>query len=237
MRLLLRLTHIVGLSVLLLGCSVNVTDVQRIEISLYDDDKLNIKLAEDLMYYNGGYIAHHVLSLDEKTAKGIKLGYFVRSSDNTAFYQITYRLDNAAVLANHSNLQDEFESFIPRLAELHVEKEPVFEALKPMGRQVARDFYGDDPGAIWDSSSELLKSRVSRERFLELATSLKETYGEIASLDWLRGQYYQAFQGQPETISLFFKLEFENGKSNTFRTSVMEGVEEKSLVGFGVQPL
>ena len=94
----------------IIGCNFTVTDIQDIKIDYYAENEKNVKLAENLMHYDPRYVASKIPAFDESTSNGIRLGYFIRSSDEKPSYRITYNLKKPSVVANLAELKERFSS-------------------------------------------------------------------------------------------------------------------------------
>ena len=216
------------------GCNYVVTDIQDIEINYYLENEKNIKLAENLIYYDPQYIASKIPAFDENTSKGIRFGYFIRSSDKKPRYRITYNLKKPSIVANLAELKEGFENFIPALAAFHVSKESIFVELKPIGKSWAKSLFSESAGTLLSESSTLLKKLVSSNRFLEISAQLQKEYGKPLKISFVRAQYYEAFGKIPESVSLFYLAKFDNKKSKMVRISIHQQGQKWLVMGFKI---
>lgn len=218
---------------LAIGCELNVTDTQHIDIKHYQDNDKNKKLAEDLIYYDTRYVATKVPLLTEETAAGIQLGYFIRSTDNKPVYQIKYNLKNPGIASNLDEFKKQFSEFIPKFAAFHASKEPTFIKLQPVGRLWASNMFTDKASALLNESSTLLKNSVKPDQFLKMTSELSKAYGKPQSLYFVRAQYYEKFSDLPESVSLFYEATFSNHNKLMIRISMHE--QDKAWVVMGFQ--
>ena len=230
---ILKYIIICVISITAIGCELNVTDTQYIDIKYYDDNNKNKKLAEDLIYYDTRYIASKVPLLNEKTGSGIQLGYFIRSSDNKPSYKITYNLKNPSVASNIEALKKQFNDFIPSFSSFHASKEPIFKQLQPLGSLWASQLFTDDAGSLLNESSIILKKSVTPKQFLKITSELQKTYGKPVSMKYVRSQYYEKFSDVPESVSLFYIASFSNQNKLMIRISMLE--QDKDWVLMGLQ--
>ena len=214
------------------GCTTDVTEIQSIDIDYYEDNEKNAKLAEDIIYYDGRYIASHIPAFDEKTSQGIKLGYFIRSSDGKASYRITYSRKNLSVSANIDELKKGFESFIPKLASDHASKSGLFKQLSPKGKKWVESLFSGAQDTILSESSEQLISQVNQDQLSELSAKLSSDYGASPKLEFIRGQFYKKFSDAPELVSLHYLAKSDNGKSMAVTVSTNEVGGKWVLLGF-----
>jgi len=221
---------------LMLGCSFDVNDTQIIDIEIHQDNEKNAKLAEDLIYYDPRYIAHKINSYNEQTARGLKLGYFVRSSDGKASYRITYSLKLPAVVSNHETLKAEFEAYIPQLAAFHASKEKLFKKLSPVGEKWANSMLEQSATTILVKSSSLLRDTVTEKKFADFLENISAEYGKRESTVYVRAQYYEAFENIPESVSLYYKQSFSSKKNAMVRISMHQEGGKWLVMGFNVQP-
>jgi hypothetical protein len=226
----------ISISILLTGCSLNVDDIQSIDIDTYDDNNENIKLAEDLIYYDPRYIAYKVPSFNEKTAKGIKLGYFVRSSDGKPTYRITYSLKVPSVVKSLDSLKSEFESYIPELAKIHASKKDLFNKLSPAGEAWAISFFNSSAPEVLKASSAILQETINPEQLGGMQEKMLNEYGELKITSYFRAQYYEEFENIPESVSLYYSQEFSSSKLLVFRVSMHQQKGEWVVMGFNIQP-
>lgn len=219
------------------GCSVNISDTQDIPIVLYEENERNIKLAKDLIYYSRQYIAREVPTLNMVTSDGIRIGYFLRSSDRRPSYRITYAIDSPTVAMNLTKLKSEFEAYIPKLAQTHKSKEPLFASLRPLAEEKTKEIFGDESETIWYEGSQLLRDSTSLQKFTDFTSSLRDSYQGLTAIFYLRSQYYEAFAGMPEHVSVFHRLKFENGRESIVRLSLTETDGNWLVIGFKVDPV
>ncbi len=218
------------------GCSFNVNDVQFIVIETYPETEKNVKLAEDLMYYDSRYIAYKVPSLNESTAKGIKLGYFVRSEDGKPGYKITYSMKVPAVASNIDSLKSDFKTFIPKLAKFHASKDELFRNLSPKGQDWARSLFSRSTENILSSSSSLLRDSMTEEQLTAAIKNLLSEYDVPISTDFIRAQYYEEFEGIPEFLSIHYLQTYKNDKKALIRVNFHQENGSWAVMGFGVGP-
>lgn len=218
------------------GCSYNVNEIQSIDIDTYSEAEKNVKLAEDLIYYDPRYIAHKVPSLNEATAKGIRLGYFVGTSDGKSSYRITYNMKVPAVAVNIESLKSDFEEFIPKLAAFHASKSELFIDLSPRGAEWANSLFDSSAKEILSASSSVLRESITIEQLTNAVNSISSEYGTPSSTAFVRAQYYEAFAGIPESVSLFYLQTFPNEKKSLTRVSFHQENNNWVAMGFRVEP-
>ncbi len=218
------------------GCGFDVNDIQSIDIETYPDADKNVKLAEDLMYYDPRYIAYKVPSFNESTAQGIKLGYFVRSSDGKSSYRVTYSMKVPSVASNIDSLKSDFETFIPQLAKFHASKDELFNKLSPKGQAWANSLFSRSAEDILSTSSSLLRESITTEQLTTAVKNMSSEYGTPISTDFIRAQYYQEFGGIPESVSLYYLQTYKNDKKAFIRVSFHQGNGSWAVMGFRVEP-
>lgn len=232
-----KIIAFVSLSIVMVGCNFNVTDMQDIEIDYYSDNEKNIKLTKDLMYYDPQYIASKVPALNEDTGDGIRLGYFIRSSDKKPSYRITYSLKNLSVASNIEELKKQFEDFIPKLAEIHASKEAVFVELEPVGERWIREFFSGSVQTLFIDSSTILKNAISQEKFLKFSSQFINEYSKPLEMSFVRAQYYEAFGEFPESVSLYYLTKFHDKKALMIRVSLNQENEKWLVMGINLEPI
>lgn len=218
------------------GCSFDVNDIQSIDIETYAETDKNVKLAEDLMYYDPRYIAHKVPSFNESTAQGIKLGYFVRSSDGKPSYRVTYSLKVPAVASNIDSLKSDFESFIPKLAEFHASKDDLFNSLSLKGQSWASSLFSRSAEDILSTSSSILRESITAEQLTAAIKNFSSEYEAPISTEFVRAQYYEEFDDIPESVSLYYLQTYQNGKKAFIRVSFHQESGNWAVMGFRVEP-
>ncbi|MCL1038496.1 DUF4019 domain-containing protein [Shewanella submarina] len=218
------------------GCSFDVTEIQAIDIETYSDTSKNVKLAEDLVYYDPRYIAHKVPSFNEATSQGIKLGYFVRSSDGKPSYRVTYSMKVSAVESNIDSLKSDFETFIPKLADFHASKEELFTNLSPKGQAWASSLFGGSAEDILSTGANLLRETVTAEQLTAVIKGLSSDYGSPISTDFVRAQYYEEFDDFPESVSLYYVQAYKNNRKALVRVSFTQENGNWAVMGFRVEP-
>jgi len=220
----------------LAGCSFDVNDTQSIDIDTYPEIEKNVKLAEDLIYYDPRFIAHKVPSFNEATAKGIKLGYFVRSSDGKPSYRVTYSMKVPAVVKNIESLKSDFENYIPKLAAFHASKSELFIDLSPKGAEWANSLFDSSAEDILSASSGLLRESITIDQLANAVNSISSEYGTPSSTAFVRAQYYEEFGGIPESVSLYYLQTFPNEKKALTRVSFHQENGNWAVMGFRVEP-
>ena len=231
------LTSILFVIVLALpGCNFDVNETQFIDIDTYPEIEKNVKLVEDLIYYDPRYIADKVPSFNEATAKGIRLGYFVRSSDGKPSYRVTYSMKVPAVSINIESLKADFERFIPKLAAFHASKSKLFIDLSPRGEEWANSLFDSTAEDIMSASSGLLRESITIDQLANAINSISSEYGAPLSTSFVRAQYYEAFAGIPESVSLFYLQIFPNEKKALTRVSFHQENRNWAVMGFRVEP-
>lgn len=224
-------------AIAVVGCNFDVTDIQSIDIDHDAENEKNVKLAEDLMYYDPRYIASKVPGFDKDTSKGIRLGYFIRSSDGKPSYRVTYSLKTPSVSANISELKKGFENFIPKLAAFHASKEPVFVGLEPVGMSWAKSLFSESASTLLSESSTLLKEVVSLDQLSKISAQLSSEYGKPLAVLFVRAQYYEAFGGIPESVSLFYSANCADQKALMIRISMHQQNQKWLVMGFSFEPI
>lgn len=225
-----------AIAVSLTGCSFDVTEIQSIDIETYPETEKNVKLAEDLMYYDPRYIAHKVPSFNESTSQGIKLGYFVRSSDGKPSYRVTYSKTVPAVSENIDSLRSDFETYIPKLATVHASKAELFTDLSPKGQEWANSLFHRSAEDILSTSSSILRESITVEQLTTAIKNMSSEYGAPSSTDFVRAQYYEEFGGLPESISLYYLQVHKKDKKTFIRVSFQQENEKWTVMGFRVEP-
>ncbi len=236
----LRFKNIIAIGLLALavyGCSVDVSDTQIIDIELYAENDKNVKLAEDLMYYDPRYLAFKIPAFDESTSQGIRLGYFIRSSDGKPSYRVTYSLKTPSVAANITELKKGFETFIPELASFHASKEPIFVELEPEGMRWSKSLFTESALTLLSESSTLLKEAISPDQFSKINKKLLNEYGNPQEMSFVRAQYYEAFGEMPESVSLFYLAKFSDQKALMVRISMHHQGNKWLVIGFNLEPV
>lgn len=231
-----KIIAVVLLAVAMVGCSfdVDIKSTQDIEISYHAENEKNIKLVEELIYYDPGYIAFKIPALNENTAKGIELGYFIKD-DGKPVYRVTYSLKNLILVgANISELEKEFEHFIPKLAAFHASKESLFVELEPIGMSWVKSFFSESASALWNESSTLLKEIVTQAQFSKISASFSTEFGKPLEILFIRAQYYEAFGGIPESVSLFYSAQFVAQKVLTIRIGMHQQNQKWLVMGFEI---
>ncbi len=221
----------------IIGCDFNATDIQIIDIGYYPENNKNVKLAEELIYYDPQYIASKVPAYNENTSKGIKLGYFVRSSDGKPSYRVTYSLKNPSVASNLAELKKQFSEFIPKLVAIHASKEPIFAELQPTGKIWVESLFSDSANALFDKSSSVFQKTVSREQLTTISSQLLKEYGKPIGIEFVRAQYYESFGENPEQVSLFYSARFNNQKKLMIRISTHQQKQQWLIMGFNLEKM
>ena len=232
-----KLIQLISLPLLIQSCSFDVTDTQNIDINHYLDNDKNIKLAEDLMHYDPRYIASKIAVFNESTSKGMRLGYFIRSSDRKPSYKITYSLKVKSVSDNLSELKESFEKYIPKLAKIHASKESLFTRLEPLGANWVYSFFENTPNVVLNNSSTILKDIATPKMLSDMSVKLKDEYGIIEKLEFVRAQYYEAFSEFPETVGLYYIAKQSKQKSLGIKINLHQQNNKWLVYGFFIDPV
>lgn len=213
-----------------------MNEIQSIDINTYAEVDKNVKLAEDLMYYDPRYIAYKVPSLNEHTSQGIKLGYFVSSSGGTPSYRVTYNMKIPAVVENIDSLKSDFKAYIPQLAAFHASKSELYEIISPQGREWAMSLFSHSAEDILSGSSNLLRESISTEQFETAIKNIQSEFGTPLSTDFVRAQYYEEFDILPESVSLYYLQTYQGEKKAMVRVSFHQENNKWIVMGFRIEP-
>ncbi len=226
----------IAVFVFLSGCSFDVINIQSIDIDTYAETTENVKLIKDLLYYDPRYIAYKVPNYNKETAKGIKLGFFLRSSDGKPSYRITYSMKNSAVAKNIDSLQSDFQDFIPKLAAEHASRSELFEELTPKGQSWIKLLFDRSADEALSASSSLLRGSVTSEQLSMAIKNISSKFGVPVSTDFVRAQYYEKFTDAPESVSLFYMQTYKNKKKVLIRVGFCQENKEWKVMGFRFEP-
>jgi len=236
------IVKIISLTIFLVAASckpsINFNSTYLVRVEAYDTKAENVALAASIFSYSPEYVMGNIKSYNpERMSNGIKLGYHIPTDEDTnPTYRYTLNLKNADVRKNADKLRADFDSFIPQLIQTHVSKEALFEEqTKPAGDWLALLLDGELETA-YSQSGSAIKDGVTLEQFSETIANLKANFGELQSSRFLRGQFYEDFQGQAELVNIVFEQDFSD--NSTWTNAVMMGQEDGTWVpqGFYWQP-
>ncbi len=223
---------LVATSVLMAACSFEYAEIQDIEITHYPDNERNTKLAEELIYYDPRYLADRIPAFNEKTSQGIRLGYFVRSSDGQPSYRITYNRSIDAVSDNLDELKSQFEAYIPMFAAKHASKDALFLELEPLGMRWAQDLFTEEASTILENSSQSLRDNVTVTQLEGFQNEIHDSSGSLTEIVFVRAQFYEKHADVPESVSLFYEAEMADKSVFMVRVSLHEEEQEWRAIGF-----
>jgi len=231
------LTSLIAILIISLsGCSVKLNEIQSIDINIYPETERNVKLTKDLIYYDPRYIAHKIPSLNESTAQGIKIGYFVRSSDGKPSYRITYNMKVPEIVKNIDLLNSDFKSYIPKLASFHASKEKVFNRLSSKGEKWTKSLFQSSAKQILSASSSILKGAVTTDQLAAFINDFTSKNDTPTSTNFVRAQYYEEFANVPESVSLYYLQTYKNNNEAFIRVSYHQEGGEWKVMGFSIKP-
>ncbi len=221
------------------GCQFKVApyEVQHVEVDFYEDFEANIDLAVAISQYAVEYYVFHIEGYDESFVAGITLGASADSTDGRkAYIRVRYDFGDPMMAARRSQLKQGFEEFIPHLAQSHAEKELVFEERGPAGRDWLKAVFGGKGQELYEDFSSPLKGMISSAEWKKTSRLVSKDLGDPLSLRFLGGQFYEAFESNPESISLYYLGEFVGEDDLSIRVSEILEDGEWRVVGFKWEP-
>jgi hypothetical protein len=221
---------------LLAACTPELSFTQDIEINAYPDPAANAALAENLVYYDQRYFVENIEHLDEDSARGIKLGYFVRSSDRQAHFRVTYNLVNPAVLSNLDALKAEFQTLVDKIASQHVALAPRMAELQPVSEGIIRNFFVGDVDSMWQFGARVLTASSSKQVLQDNAALVIREYGQLAGLRYLRAQYYEQLAGQPQLVAMHYQVDTDQQITALANVTYQWQDETWRVAGFRIVP-
>ena len=230
-----------GLIFFLLGASckpsINMQSIYLIRIDAFETKAENVEFAATLFSYDPAYVMSHIESYDpEKMAGAIQLGYHIPPGDDTnPTYRYTLNMANKSVRKNADQLKSDFDTFIPQLMETHLSKENLFEELTDPAEDWLTLLLEGEFAIAYEQSGSQVKKTLTLEKFTEVVDSLRGQMGDLKSSRFLRGQFYENFQGQSRLVNVVFEQKFSN--DITWTNSVMMGEEDGNWVAQGFYSL
>jgi hypothetical protein len=218
----------------LIGFDTQSSEVQSIPINLYDNSRQNTALAEELVHYDPRYLSYQLPSFNTSVQPHIQLGYFSDSQGNVS-YRIAYDLDAEALQGKIPSLENEFESYIPKLAQQHTDKLALFSRLAPVGDLWLESLFNEPVDHTLENSSELLQFAINDQQLSIYLALVKRHHGKPQIRTYKRAQFYEAHGTVPESVSLYYKQVFTNNRELTIRVSLHETQGEWKVMGFNVQ--
>ncbi len=224
-------------TILLVSCSSDVNYIQDINIAVYDDEESNVKLAENLIYYDLRYLAENIQGFNEESAKGIKLGYFIRKSDSKPSFRITYSLTNPSVAKNFDTLKSNFDSFIKKIAVQHVDKNQIFVDLQPTTKNIIENFFLMNVDTIWKYGASSIRSNMKKGALVRNAESIIKEFGELSNVEYIRSQYYDAMLGKHELIAMHYKISTSKNKTGSMSITYQYEIDSWKIAGYRIAPI
>lgn len=219
---------ILGLAFLLvvIGCkpSVNYNSTYSVKVDAYETKAENVALIADLSSYDLAYLMSHFISYDPEEMSGaIRLGHHIPTDEGAnPSYRMTLDLRNKFVREKKNALKWQFESYIPQLLETHLSKKSLFEELEEPARKWMYLHFEGQVGKAYDQGAILLKDSSSRDEYIEQSEAVLAQFGELESIRFLRGLYYENFYGQPEVIQIIFEQQYLDGRKRGGTVSMLQ---------------
>lgn len=218
-------------------CTINVQDIQTIEISDYSDPGKNEKLASELLYYSPEYFAFNIPSYNSSTSSGIKMSMYTTSSNENPFFRINYDKTNSSIVENIDSLKLGFDEFIPQLSADHVAHQEAFSNLKPEGEEWFKNFFITSAEEILKNVSEELQSQATPDQVEGIKAQISQNFGELQHIEFLRPQYYRSFSIYPESIALFYDCTFSSEKKIMTKINFIEKDGQWLVLAFSFTPV
>jgi len=231
------LISVLCLSILALsGCENKTRESQLIKISVYPEAAKNSQLVKELMYYDPNYLVHKMPSFDTLIAQGVKLGYSVDNTKGLASYRVDYDTKMALVEDNIERLKSDFSTYIPQLAAAHASKADLFERLGPIGADWGHGLLTRTAEESLALASPLLGKSVNTEQLTVLVNKMSTGLGAPTSTEFVRAQYYDAFNSMPEAVTLYYLQSYNDNQKMLMRVGFHQLEDEWRVMGFGLEP-
>jgi hypothetical protein len=211
------------------GCSFQTKDMQLIEIKVLDNLEDNDLVAQELMFYSPEYFIHNIPSLNKQNYSGVQTGY-VRSSDTGASnFRVFYVLNNIST-SEVADIKEEFEKFIPALAEQHASKFNLFRKESESKSKWLQSFINEDNELNFKNFSPSVMSQFEAQ-LRSIPQQVRNSFGNITEVKYLRGQYYKPFNNLQEQVVLNYQVKME-GNHLALVTIAIDSQSDILSVGF-----
>ncbi|MGL6259323.1 hypothetical protein [Vibrio sp. WXL210] len=203
------------------GCNFQAKDVQLIEINVSNDKEKNDQIAQALMFYSPLYFVSNIPTLTEKNYSGIQVGY-VRAKDlSRSNFRVFYVLNNSELTsADIAAIKQEFEIFIPIMAEEHASKYEVFESQSKIKAQWLKVFLNNNGEAKYMNSLSRLVLNEFGQQLQAIPGQVSAQLGKVEQVEYLRPQYYRAFNGFQEQVVLVYEVTFRSGSKSLVQVAL-----------------
>jgi len=218
------------------GCDNKTRESQLIEISIYPETVKNTQLVKELMYYDPNYLVHKIPSFDTIVAQGIQLGYSIDDAKDVASYRVDYNTEESLFVNNIERLKYDFSIYIPKLAAAHASKTDLFEKLGPMGAAWAHGLLTRTAEESLALASPLLGKSVNTEQLTNHINNMSAGLGVPSSTEFIRAQYYEAFNSMPEAVTLYYLQSYNDNQKMLMRVGFHQLEGEWRVMGFGLEP-
>ena len=195
--------------------SINFSSTHLILVEAHENREDNIRLLEDLLSYDQSYVMRHIKSYDaEAMAGGLNLGYHIPSDEDVnPSYRYIFKMNNTAVRKNSDKLQSDFERYIPELIDTQISKQNLYKRLEAPAKDWILSILGDEFDAAYDEASDVLKNSITRDDFQAHVKNIKSQSGELVSTYFLRGHYYEDFNGVDVLANISFDQAYSKDKN------------------------
>ena len=217
---------LVPVAVLMTSCGARDDGTRFVPVSFFAAAGDNDSLARDLADYDQAYFASQIPGYDIPTKYGVIYGYFENERTGEVGLKLYSLVPSNKTQERLDAAEEGFSEFLPRLAELHVANRPLIESLVQTGREWLLSFSAQSVDEICRDETEFRLSESEYEKMRELYKVLSGANGRAQSVEFEKGQYYEAHDGVPETVSLFYMTKYEHSLKKLTRLEMSRVGEE-----------
>lgn len=201
----------------LVGCGAKDDGTRFVPVSYFSDADSNASLAGELADYDQAYFAARIPDYDIPTINGVIYGYFKNEETGELGLKLYSLVPSNRTEERLNTAEIGFLEFLPRLAESHVSHRPIVASLANVGRDWIFSFSVESIETICRDDAEFKLSESEYKELKGIYESVSGAIGKAQIVEYEKGQYYEATEYAPESVSLFYRTKFENSPKQLTR--------------------
>lgn len=193
-----RILSIVGMGLLVLGCSVNQNEVIILKtLDQFETQEENEQLGIDLLNYKfQAFLQTEFPDLPVEVFKNIRWQYFIQENNKEVSFRLT--LSNDAI-EHKERIIDYFERTVNQQLERQVRDKQIFEQAIEVTLENFANLDNGNTDSFWDNSSSILRERTTKSNFFESIKGRDGITDKGGDRVLLCKQYYESMPGIDET--------------------------------------
>jgi hypothetical protein len=212
--------------VLLVGCGAKDDGTRFVPVSYFDSLDSNAALVEEIADYDQVYFAAQISEYDIPTINGVIYGYSKNEDTGEVGLKLSSLAPSNRTVERLNAAAEGFSSFLPRLVELHIAHRPLIASLEEVGRAWLYSFSAESVGELCRDETEFRLSELEYEKLKSFFAFSGGANGTAQIVEFEKGQYYEATDYMPETVSLFYMTKFEKSPERLTRLDMSRAGEE-----------